>query len=87
MVCQDSTAAQLLRSGQVSLVEQIGPSVWQSFKGDPGIRTVSAASWQNLLAQINSKTLNLNLRQAISYGIDYPGIMRLCTGRPSRPAA
>ena len=55
VVTQDSTAAQLLRSGQVSFVEQVSPSVWQSFKGNPGIRTVSAPSWQNLLAQINSK--------------------------------
>ena len=49
VVTQDTTAAQLLRSGQVSFVEQISPSVWKSFQGDPGIRTVSAPSWQNLL--------------------------------------
>jgi peptide/nickel transport system substrate-binding protein len=41
---------------------------------------VSAPSWQNLLAQINSKTLNLKLRQAISYGIDYPGIIAALHG-------
>jgi peptide/nickel transport system substrate-binding protein len=80
VVGQDSTAAQLLRSGQVSFVEQVSPSVWQSFKGNPGIRTVSAPSWQNLLAQINSKTLDLNLRQAISYGINYPGIIAALHG-------
>src|SRR6266550_2709048 len=80
VVTQDSTAAQLLRSGQVTFVEQVSPSVWQSFKGDPGIRTVSSPSWQNLLAQINSSTLNLKLRQAISYGIDYPGIIAALHG-------
>jgi peptide/nickel transport system substrate-binding protein len=80
VVSQDSTSAQLLRSGQVSFVEQVSPSVWQSFKGNQGIRTVSAPSWQNLLAQINSKTLSLNLRQAISYGIDYPGIIAALHG-------
>jgi peptide/nickel transport system substrate-binding protein len=80
VVGQDSTSAQLLRSGQVSFVEQVSPSVWQSFKGNPGIRTVSAPSWQNLLAQINSKALDLNLRQAISYGINYPGIIAALHG-------
>src|SRR5262249_48933249 len=58
----------------------VSPSVWQSFKGDPGIRTVSAPSWQNLLAQINSKALDVKLRQAISYGIDYPGIIAALRG-------
>jgi len=80
VVGQDSTAAQLLRSGQVTFVEQVSPSVWQSFKGNPGIRTVSAPSWQNLLAQINSKALSLKLRQAISYGINYPGIIAALHG-------
>ena len=34
VVPQDTTAAQLLRSGQVTFVEQISPSLWASFKGD-----------------------------------------------------
>jgi len=80
VVGQDSTSAQLLRSGQVTFVEQIGPSVWQSFKGNPGIRTVSSPSWQNLLAQLNAKSLSLPVRQAISYGIDYPGIIAALQG-------
>jgi peptide/nickel transport system substrate-binding protein len=80
VVTQDSTAAQLLRSGQVSFVEQVSPSVWKSFQGDQGIHTVSAPSWQNLLAQLNAKTLSLPLRQAISYGIDYRGIIAALEG-------
>jgi peptide/nickel transport system substrate-binding protein len=80
VVTQDSTAAQLLRSGQVSFVEQVSPSVWKSFQGNPGIRTVSAPSWQNLLAQLNAKALSLPLRQAISYGIDYRGIIAALQG-------
>jgi peptide/nickel transport system substrate-binding protein len=80
VVTQDSTAAQLLRAGQVSFVEQVSPSVWKSLSGNPGIRTVSAPSWQNLLAQLNSKTLSLKLRQAISYGIDYRGIIAALQG-------
>ena len=80
VVTQDSTAAQLLRSGQVSFVEQVSPSVWKSFQGESGIRTVSAPSWQNLIAQLNAKTLSLPLRQAISYGIDYRGIIAALQG-------
>ena len=80
VVTQDSTSAQLLRSGQVTFVEQIGPSVWNSLSGNPGIRTVSSPSWQNLLAQLNAKALSLPVRQAISYGIDYPGIVAALQG-------
>jgi peptide/nickel transport system substrate-binding protein len=80
VVPQDSTAAQLLRSGQVSFVEQISPALWSSFKGDSGIKLVQAASWQNLLAQFNVKALSLPVRQAISYAIDYNGILDALRG-------
>ena len=76
----DTTAAQLLRSGAVDFVEQIGPSIWKSFQGDPGIRTVASPSWQNLLAQLNAKSLSLPVRQAILYAIDYPGIIAALQG-------
>jgi len=80
VVPQDTTAAQLLRSGQVSFVEQISPSLWASFKGDSGISTVSSPSWQNLLAQLNVKALTLPVRQAILYAIDYHGIIAALRG-------
>src|SRR6185437_8177040 len=80
VVPQDSTAAQLLRSGQVSFIEQISPSLWSSFKGDSGIKLVQAASWQNLLAQLNVKAMPLPVRQAVSYAIDYQGILAALRG-------
>ena len=80
VVPQDTTAAQLLRSGQVTFVEQISPSLWSSFKGDSSITTVSSPSWQNLLAQLNVKTLSLPLRQAMLYAIDYHGIIAALRG-------
>src|ERR1700760_3617856 len=80
VVPQDSTAAQLLRSGQVSFIEQISPSLWSSFKGDSGISLVSSPSWQNLLAQLNVKALSLPVRQAILYAIDYKGIVAALRG-------
>ena len=80
VVTTDTTAAQLLRSGAVDFVEQIGPSIWKSFQGDPGIRTVASPSWQNLLAQLNAESLSLPVRQAILYSIDYPGIIAALQG-------
>jgi peptide/nickel transport system substrate-binding protein len=80
VVPQDTTAAQLLRSGQVSFVEQISPSLWSSFKGDSSITTVSSPSWQNLLAQLNVKSLSLPVRQAVLYAIDYHGIIAALRG-------
>jgi peptide/nickel transport system substrate-binding protein len=80
VVPQDTTSAQLLRSGQVSFVEQMSPTLWSSLRGAPGVRLVSAASWQNLLGQLNSKTLSLPERQAISYGINYKGIIAALQG-------
>jgi peptide/nickel transport system substrate-binding protein len=80
VVPQDTTAAQLLRSGQVSFVEQINSSLWSSFEGDSAIKLYSSPSWQNLLGQLNSQRLNVNVRQAILYAIDYNGIIAALHG-------
>jgi peptide/nickel transport system substrate-binding protein len=80
VVPQDTTAAQLLRSGQVTFIEQIGPSLWSSFKGDSSISTVASPSWQNLLGQLNVKALSLPVRQAILYAIDYRGMIAALRG-------
>jgi peptide/nickel transport system substrate-binding protein len=80
VVPSDTTAAQLLRSGQVSFVEQMNPSLWKSLSGTPGVRLTNSPSWQNLLGQLNAKALSLPVRQAISYGIDYKGIIAALQG-------
>src|SRR6266851_5684912 len=85
VVPQDTTAAQLLRSGQVNFVEQISPALWKSFQGQAGIRTMSVPSFQNLLGQLNAHTLSLPVRQAISYGINYPGIVAALQGAAVTP--
>src|SRR5499427_5501688 len=64
VVTADTTAAQLVESGQVSFVEQINPALWHSLSGKSGVSLVSSPSWVNLLAQINSKALSLPVRQA-----------------------
>jgi peptide/nickel transport system substrate-binding protein len=80
VVPQDTTAVQLLRSGQVNFIEQMSPTLWKSLQGDSGIKLVSAASWQNLLGQLNCQTLSTPVRQAISYGINYSGIIAALQG-------
>jgi peptide/nickel transport system substrate-binding protein len=84
VVPSDTTAAQLLRSGQVSFVEQMNPSLWKSLQGAPGVRLVSSPSWQNLLGQLNAKALSLPVRQAISYDINYLGIVAALQGAAVR---
>jgi len=80
VVSQDTTSVQLLRSGQVSFVEQMAPALWDSLRGAPGVHLVTAASWQNLLGQLNAKALSLPVRQAILYGINYDGIVAALKG-------
>jgi len=80
VVPEDTTAAQLLRSGQVSFIEQINSSAWSSFKGDSAISLVSSPSWQNLLGQLNTQRLSVKVRQAILYAIDYQGIIAALHG-------
>ena len=80
VVTQDTTSVQLLRSGQVSFVEQMAPALWDSLRGAPGVHLVTAASWQNLLGQLNAKALSLPVRQAILYGINYDGIVAALKG-------
>ncbi len=80
VVPQATTAAQLLRTGQVSFVEQMSPTLWKSLRGASGITLVSSPSWQNLLAQLNAPALSLPIRQAISYATNYPGITAALSG-------
>jgi len=83
VVTTDTTAAQLVESGQVNFVEQMNPALWHSLSGKPGVSLVSSPSWVNLLAQINSRALSLPVRQAISYAINYRGIAAALQGAAS----
>jgi peptide/nickel transport system substrate-binding protein len=80
VVPQDTTAAQLLRSGQVNFVEQMSPTQWKSLQGASGVKLVSSPSWQNLLAQLNAPALPEAVRQAISYATNYRGIVAALSG-------
>jgi peptide/nickel transport system substrate-binding protein len=80
VVPQDTTAVQLLKSGQVTFVEQMSPTLWKSLQGASGIKLVSSPSWQNLLGQLNTQALTEPVRQAISWGIDYQGMIAALSG-------
>jgi peptide/nickel transport system substrate-binding protein len=78
-----TTAAQLQRAGKVTFVERLNPQLWASFKSSSTVQTTAAPSWQNLLALLNTKSgplANKTVRQAISYAIDYNGIIAALKG-------
>ena len=80
---EPTTAAQLLRSGQVSMVERMTPQLWQSFQGQDGFQTTDDPSWQTLLAMLNTSAgplANQAVRQAVASAIDYPGMISALHG-------
>jgi peptide/nickel transport system substrate-binding protein len=86
VVPQDTTAVQLLTSGQVSFVQQMSPTLWASLKANPKLQLLNVPLWQNLLGLMNTKSgplADLTVRQAISYGIDYNGIIAALKGAAS----
>ncbi|MEA2377070.1 MAG: peptide/nickel transport system substrate-binding protein [Thermoleophilaceae bacterium] len=73
-----TTAAQLLRSGEVDFVQRLGPQLASSFKNDENVVVTAQPSWQNLIAMYNTQRPPLDdkrVRQAISYAIPYKGII------------
>jgi peptide/nickel transport system substrate-binding protein len=78
-----TTSAQLLRAGQVSFADRLTPQLWASFQNQQGYSTPSSPSWQTLLAMLNTASGPLTdqrVRQAISYAIDWQGMMAALHG-------
>jgi peptide/nickel transport system substrate-binding protein len=83
VVPEATTAAQLLRSGEVTWAQRLNPQLWESFQDDPNTTTTSTASWQTLLAMLNTADGPLadrKVRQAVMAGIDYEGVMQALQG-------
>jgi len=83
IVPQETTATQLLQSGQVSFVPRLSSSVFQSLKATPNVKTVQQSSFENLLAMLNTESgplADAKLRQAVSKAIDYAGIVTALKG-------
>ena len=79
------SAAAAVRPGQLHRADE--PHAVEVAEGHSGIKLVSAPSWQNLLGQLNTRALSQPVRQAISYGIDYKGMIAALSGAASPPAA
>jgi peptide/nickel transport system substrate-binding protein len=78
-----TTAAQLLRSGQTTIVERMTPQLWQTFQNEDGFTTTSEPSWQTLLAMLNTASgplADVNVRQAVASAIDYDGMISALHG-------
>jgi peptide/nickel transport system substrate-binding protein len=87
VVRQDSTASQLVQSGQVSFVEQLSPQLWSSLKSNPNLKTTSQTSWENLLLCLNTRSgplANIRVRKAVAAGINYNGIIDALQGAAVR---
>jgi peptide/nickel transport system substrate-binding protein len=64
-------------------VERMTPQLWQTFQGDNRFRTTSNASWQTLLAMLNTShgpLSNQAVRQAVAGAIDYQGMIAALHG-------
>lgn len=82
-----TTMAQLARAGKVTFTEQLNPQLWDSFKSSSSVTTTSSPSWQNLLALLNTKSGPLadrRVRQAVSYAVDYNGVLAAMKGSATR---
>jgi peptide/nickel transport system substrate-binding protein len=78
VIPQATTAAQLLRAGEISFAERLTPQLRDSFKNDKDVVVTSQTSFQNLLAMMNTASGPLaqkTVRQAIAYALDYQGIV------------
>ena len=78
-----NTAAQLLRAGEVSMVQRMSPQLWASFEGEDGFKTESAPSWQTLLGMLNTADGPLadpQVRDAVTKAIDYNGMIAALEG-------
>jgi peptide/nickel transport system substrate-binding protein len=78
-----NTAAQLVRSGEVTFVEQLSPQLWESLEGADGVTTTSGPSFQNLLAMLNTQSgplADVRVRRAFAHAVDVDGIVTALQG-------
>lgn len=83
VVPQETTAAQLLQSKQVTFVSALSAPLFDSVASASGIKTSQTPSFQNIMAMLNTATgplTDLRVRQAVSQAIDYKGIVTALRG-------
>jgi peptide/nickel transport system substrate-binding protein len=82
-----ATNAQLLRSGEVSWVNQMGPQLWEAMGKTEGVQTTNNPSFQNLLAMLNTESgplKDIRVRQAVAHAMDYDGFVAALKGSLSK---
>lgn len=83
VVPEQTTAVQLLQSGQGSFIPQLSAPLFKSLQSDSGVKTTRNSSFQNILAMLNTGSGPLkdkSLRQAVAAAIDYDGIVSVLGG-------
>lgn len=83
VVPEETTAVQLLQSGEGSFIPRLSSPVFKSLEGQPTVKTESRSSFQNLLAMLNTASgplADVKLRQAVAQAIDYDGIVTTLQG-------
>jgi peptide/nickel transport system substrate-binding protein len=82
-VPRDTTAAQLLESGDVTFVSRLQPQLWERMKSTRGVKASSVASFQNLLIMLNTASgplKDVRVRRAVAAAMDYDGLLSALKG-------
>ena len=79
-----TTAAQLLRAGEVTLVQRMSPQLWASFEGQDGRHRRRpprrGRPCSRMLNTSDGPLADDRVREAIAYGVDYAGIIQALQG-------
>ncbi|MFZ4486070.1 MAG: ABC transporter substrate-binding protein [Candidatus Nanopelagicales bacterium] len=83
VVPEETTAVQLLQSGDGTFIPRVSSAIFASLQGQEGISTLRSPSFQNMLAMLNTASgplADVNLRNAVAQAIDYDGIVTTLQG-------
>jgi peptide/nickel transport system substrate-binding protein len=83
VVPEETTAVQLLQSGEGTFIPRVSSTIFTSLEGQPGVQTLRSPSFQNMIAMLNTASGPLadeKLRQAVAKAIDYDGIVTTLQG-------
>jgi peptide/nickel transport system substrate-binding protein len=82
-VPSDTTAAQLLQSGDTTFVSRLQPQLWKKMGTTSGLKTSSVPTFQNLLAMFNTQSgplADVRVRKAVQSAMDYSGLLSALKG-------
>jgi peptide/nickel transport system substrate-binding protein len=82
-VPSDTTAAQLLQSGDTTFVSRLQPELWKKMGSTNGLKTSSVPTFQNLVAMFNTASGPMHdarVRKAVQDAMDYSGLLSALKG-------